>query len=285
MERTDLIFHELDASPQKAGITAPSAVKRKHNIDWVMELDRTGLVFGEREKRLLVYETRDGERLFIQYPGKESARSRKDIKPFDFRPKIFLKDRQMPEVDKDFKQIWDRLFEQSDILIRTGRSEYISMMAAVLYRMAFMCDHAKDDQKTSFHCDIIDSTSNVVISSSTEHPGSIYTYVPPKESIALVSEALPKWDGISFEAFLVYNDLLAWNEDVKYYHRNQEQKDGKWLERTGRINNILTHVRILGFLLKKVPLSKIFDGFSKSRGVSPAIDKEVLEICGDYIHE
>jgi len=89
---------------------------------------------------------------------------------------------------------------------------------------------------------------------------------------------------MSFEGFLFYNELLVWNEDCKYYYRNYHvRNDGKWISTTGRVNTLLSHIRILGYILNEVRLSDIFDGFAKQQGISPATNDEVTRICAQYI--
>ena len=49
-----------------------------------------------------------------------------------------------------------------------------------------------------------------------------------------------KWAGMSFEAFLRYNDLLALNEDVKYWYRATNIKKTLWkADAVGRVNGAL----------------------------------------------
>ena len=46
---------------------------------------------------------------------------------------------------------------------------------------------------------------------------------------------------------------------------------------------MLTHIRILGYMLGEVALSDIFDGFARQRGISPASGDEVTRICAEFI--
>ena len=60
------------------------------NIQSFAVLDRRGLGFVSKERRVLLHTTPFGERIFIQYPGKESGRRGLDERPWDFRPKLIL---------------------------------------------------------------------------------------------------------------------------------------------------------------------------------------------------
>jgi hypothetical protein len=81
---------------------------------------------------------------------------------------------------------------------------------------------------------------------------------------------------MSLEAFLFYNELLVWNEDCKYHY-----KDTDW--KKGRVNTLLSHIRILGYMLEEVRLSDIFDGFARQQGISPASNDEVIRTCINYV--
>ena len=61
-----------------------SAERRLMNILSFAALDRRGLGFVSRERRVLLHTTSFGERIFIQYPGKESARTDQNERPWDF---------------------------------------------------------------------------------------------------------------------------------------------------------------------------------------------------------
>ena len=48
---------------------------RTENINYFSSLSRNSLKFNEVERRLLLYVTKDNEKIYIQYPGKETISS------------------------------------------------------------------------------------------------------------------------------------------------------------------------------------------------------------------
>jgi len=108
-----------------------------------------------------------------------------------------------------------------------------------------------------------------------------YLFKPNRQVIKLLSEVIPEIAGLSIEAFLYYNDLLAWNEDCKYYYRNMLYKDGKWMNKTGRVNNLLTHIHILGCFLKDLKWSKLLGKLQ--RGVAPPTQTEIKQLSEGII--
>ena len=97
----------------------------------------------------------------------------------------------------------------------------------------------------------------------------------------MISDAVESWAGMSFEAFLHYNSLLAWNEDSKCYAKFKE--DWSASDPRGRINTLLTHVRVIGFIIDEVRPSDLLGGFASQRGMSAAENAEVKRICSPFV--
>jgi len=280
---------------QAAGKTSPSYDKRLLNIGWIKALDRKGMSFQVKERQLLVYTTAAGERLFIQYPGKESSQYNKNgkerevtaIRPWDFRPRLYLPNSTEHLKDNSFADIWATIFEMAEILIKDKKKDFLRILATLLYRMAFMEDHRKTDGLVTKYRDVTFDDSTLILGAERDIklPGS-YKYSPAPELLKYLKKECPKWGDISTEAFLAYNESLTWNEDCKYYFRNYHTKPTdkpKWISSTGRVNTLLTHIRILGYILGDIHLASIFNDFSNQRGVSPASGDEVSDICKGYI--
>lgn len=118
-----------------------SIEKRKVNIEAFSNINRHGLEFGKKERMLLLYETVCGEKIYIQYPGKESKSNKKgNIRPWDFRPKMILADGSYFK-DLSFKNIWDDLIQQHEL-----ECEVSNILAAVFFRMALMIDVKKEEE-------------------------------------------------------------------------------------------------------------------------------------------
>ena len=83
--------------------------KREFNIAQFSELDKKGLKFQDIERKLLLHTTKNGEKVFIQYPGKETISSNSEkVRPWDFRPKLQLSNGTYIK-DLSFPDIWDDL--------------------------------------------------------------------------------------------------------------------------------------------------------------------------------
>ena len=53
----------------KKDVLKESKRKRKKNIASFLGISRDSLKYGVKEKRILLYETLKGEKIYIQYPG------------------------------------------------------------------------------------------------------------------------------------------------------------------------------------------------------------------------
>lgn len=280
---------ELSTFLQSSGLKSESTQLRKLNILWIEKLDRTGLIFKKLERQILFHETEQKERIYIQYPGKESVVTKqKKVRPWDFRPKIYRPGDQEPEKDMAFLDVWKVLCVNCKELLAKGRGDLIPVIATLLYRMAFMCDHKlldegslKEMQTLSF------GTDNKIVECSRLNVGGIYKYYPPENVLHEITNEISNWGGLSFEAFLFLNELMIWNEDCKYYFRNTQDKNNEWIGKTGRVNTILTHLSVLqnylSFLLEGPDFFTLLQRFANARGISAADNNEVCKLCEDYI--
>lgn len=288
------IRSKLETKIQKPGKKSESTQLRMANIRWIEYLSREELSYDKKEIQLLIHTTQLGERVFIQYPGKESrkytknAKERKEtaIRPWDFRPELYHPETNRRHKNMSFADFWAAVFESAEELIKTNKKEILRLFATLLYRMAFMLDHIKVDTFRTQERDVIyekDKEPKFSSEREKELPG-LFKYVPNRQVLDCITKACPRWGEMSLEAFLFYNDLLVWNEDCKYYYRNYHVRDdAKWIASTGRVNTLLTHIRILGYILGDVPLAVIFNDFSNQRGISPASKDEVVRICLNFV--
>ena len=95
---------------------------RLSNIKWIEKLPRKGLSYEKKERQLLMHTTSAGEKIFLQYPGKESKKYRKSgserkktaIRPWDFRPILYISGKDERHEDISFGMMWDTIFETAD---------------------------------------------------------------------------------------------------------------------------------------------------------------------------
>ena len=112
-------------------LKAESEEKKLFNIETFSHLDTNGLRYGAVERRILMREFPSGEKLYIQYPGKETIRATKP-RPWDFRPKLILPNGDWLK-DLSFKDIWDDLYNFKD-------TEYMSS-TILNYCYELCCDN------------------------------------------------------------------------------------------------------------------------------------------------
>lgn len=269
----------LQTHVQKSGRKSRSGVRRLENIQWVAALGRKGLLFGEREKELMLATTAEGERVGIRLPGKESASSRKKPKPWDFRPKMVRPDGAYGD-DLGFFDIWDALYNEIEAR-KVQLHVEARALATLFYRMAYMIDHERNEGPT---VEIIAIDKGRPGERSREKLPPFWAYAPPRAPLDHLRGRLPRFGAGSLEVFLRYNDLLAWNEDCKYYYRDTEENGEAWQARgTGRINNLMTHVTVIGVILGDVSFAKTLGRASQQRGVAPATGPEALRICRPFL--
>lgn len=254
--------------------TRDEARRRKdHNIEVFSKLSRDGLYFGRLERRILLGTTSAGEKVYVQYPGKESGREGDKVRPWDLRPKVeFLDGKFLGDIS--FKDIWNDLIE-----LYEKDPELLPLLAAVLYRLSMLMDH----ELVVEGCEFID----VDMSENIKNKGTLnlkhYKYSPDREVIDYLSERIGKIGGMSYEAYMLVNDYLAQNEDCKYYYRDVILNKGKWDGKIGRYNNLMTHVMIIGFLRGKIKFTDVTDQFQRMRGVAPIPEKSLPEVSDNLL--
>lgn len=258
--------------------TAPynlSSHEKMENIESFCKLSRENLSHTKRERRLLLYTTLQGERIYYQYPGKESLR--KDEKKFeeDARP-VLIKNGPEQSLDMDFKRIWDVI----DHLGNEHKAD-ADILGAVFLRIAYMYRYVHESK--NFVYEEIDYTPNPKITSGTIKMEWNRLFLDD-DVIETLNDRfkLPKEYDFSFEAFLYYNDILAQNEDNKYYLRSGKKKEQVLQKGNGRINNCLSHLTVISHIRDYIGISKLIDSFQRL-GVAPLPQSRLFEACGDLI--
>ncbi|MBV4446407.1 hypothetical protein KM799_07295 [Clostridium tyrobutyricum] len=251
--------------------------KRKFNIDAFANIDRKKLEFGTRERRLRLYKTQLGEKIYIQYPGKETKSA--NIRPWDFRPKLKLKDGSYMR-DLSFADIWDDLYR-----IGEHNNKALGVLATVFFRMAYMIDTRLVECQYSYQ-DIY-TNGNLYNDVDEIYDESEYlkwySYNPNADMMNYLNDKIGNIRGVSIEAYLYYNDLLAQNEDCKYFYRDCHDNHIKWNPNIGRLNTFLTHISVIGFLKKDLSFSQIMTKFQNGRGIAPVLIREIYDITNGLV--
>lgn len=242
-------------------VVASGKVKKLENIAAFSDLSREGLEFERVERRLLLHTTARGEKLYIQYPGKESKAVGPDkSRPWDFRPKAELSDGTFVR-DLSFSDIWDDIAG-----MHNADRTVLAVLAAVLAEMAFMAVHTAVQEQCAY-VDVHAETGACV----GEGTLTLRWNKPhfSTELLQRLETAVGEIRGLSPEAYLLYNDLLAQNEDCKYYYRDVMLRQKEWDGVSGRRNTLLSHLSVIAYLQGVITFSELMKRFQKGFGVAP----------------
>ncbi len=243
--------------------------QKLENIINFSSLDRNGLKYGATERRILLYETLDGEKVYMQYPGSESIRDRARNYPLDARPILQKADGTYLE-DMDFKKIWDIIDRLGE-----GHKADLDVLGTVFLRIAYMLEYQHCEKE--YLCETVDIKTGTVISSDQV----FFTWNAlnlDADVLETLNDRFRIAEGISLEGFLYYNDLLAQNEDCKYRYLQGDN----WNITTGRINNCLSHLTVISHLRGCIGISKLIDSFQRT-GVAPLPQNRFDEACGNLV--
>lgn len=247
---------------------------KMENIRSFTGLARNGLQFGNIERRVLVYTTQQNEKVYYQFPGSESVRQGARAFPNDARP-ILIKSNGEQAADMDFKKIWDII----DILGNSHKAD-ADIMGVVFLRIAYMLQYQHKSFDHQF--EDIDISSNSISNTGMVNL-SWYCLSLDQDVIETLNDrfVLSNTD-ISFEAFMYYNDILAQNEDNKYYYLKGLSQEQILQKGNGRINNCLSHLTVISHIRGCIGISKLIDSFQRT-GVAPLPQSRLNEACGDLV--
>ena len=276
------IIKLLSVRLQKPGKTSDSYPIRLANIKWVLTLYTENLKYNEREKQILIKSFDSSRELYLQIPGKESIREGDKSRPYDFFPVLLYRNTNAYHRDLAFTELW-QILEEILNSIKPEDKYVVHLFAVLLYRMAFMVDHKLQTKPERVKIRYLEhAPAGIAINECEEILPARYYYDPPKPIINLVSDKIKSIFDMDFEVFLHYLELLSWNEDCKYYYKDQLKKKKGWINEVGRVNNIMTMISYLGIDLKAIKLSKIFSGFAR-HGVSNINEEDILALGAGLI--
>ena len=251
--------------------------KREENITALQNLIRSSietneLVFEQREERLKLYETAEGEKIYIQYPGKESVQKGDNKRPYDFRPKILTPDGNLV-IDLQFKNIWGILED-----LNHQQHKILKLMSCIFFRMGRMLNHQFVDE--CYPCETINSREEVIercerrlawnrFSMDNEILESLNFHC---DKLMINSDV-----SISMEAFLCFFDLLMNNEDSKYYYGNNKLTDA-------RINTGDSMLLLSSTLHGNIRLSTLLQKFVSGYGVCHCNVDEIEPATNNLVH-
>jgi len=212
----------------------------------------------DNKRGTVVYES--GEYVVrLSKPGKEAAPDYNRCKykdgsignnPNDMRPEIVYKG-VLQDNNATFKDIF-KVIEA----IKNADMVGLEFMGCILGRSAFMADHI-------------------------EVSDGVWRYSPSVSVLNELCERIPTMYNVPTEVFLHYLNALALNEDTKYHTLGYDiTKD------TGRRNNLLTCVNLVGVFLDRVSIVDFAGSFSRPpSGISAISMTKMLEIFPDLSEE
>ena len=265
------------------GKTAEASDRRRVNLSFIEQLSLEGLSYQQKERMILLYKTQSGEELYLQYPGKESVRST-NKNPRDFRPKIIFNNKQGP--DLTFGDVWGSFF---DLLKTHSISDdkflkAIDYLIVLFYKSSYYIDFITVDNPVFFCKNRKDDVIKDSGDASFQGPVLIFNQDIHRSMFEFIEDKIGKLCGMSIEGFVLYNDILAWNEDYKYYSRalaNGLDWSGNGV---GKPNNPLTHIHILGYIRGEFDISDVLMRFVQRRGVSVPNNRELQHLFDSYIN-
>ncbi|MEE0875406.1 MAG: hypothetical protein UIH27_18405 [Ruminococcus sp.] len=182
------------------------------------ELD---LSYGVKEERILLFTSHAGEKIYIQYPGKETTNSGNKYRQYDFRPRIITADGTMI-IDMDFADMWEVIEE-----INRQQHQILKLLACIFFRMGRMTLHQRVER--DYICDTVNADDIVIGSSTRRLDWYAFSLDEYMESLNHLIETIPirENQSISFEAFLYFFELILQNEDSKYYDKKGDLSSGR----------------------------------------------------------
>ena len=257
----------LEFEYSKNTVLKESIDLRRFNILAFNGISREGLSYGKKERRICLYETLKGEKIYIQFPGKESEEENK--MPLDFRPELQMSNGSFI-TPTSFGDIWDILDN-----IGQDHKKELAYVAALLLRVGYMYGYKKNNLKYDY-CDVLIDKKVILKEDkldfewySLDINGDVwYTLNDIFDDMYLSAN-----ERFSFEAFIKYFDLLVQNEDCKFYYKNviDEKKERKkeYKFENGRTKSCETSLFVLSHLERKTKLSELLNRFQNARGVAP----------------
>lgn len=249
-------------------VSSETQERRMTNIHALQNListaiDERALNYGVLEERLHLFTTKADEKVFIQYPGKESIAGGANQRRFDFRPRIMTADGTMIR-DLVFADMWS-LVENLNCQIHS----LLKSMSCLFFRMGRMTIHQWKEEDYPY--EIIDASGCVLERGSRNlnwylldlEQGVINTfdYLAP----ALYVKDAPS---ISLEAFIYFFEMILNNEDSKYFDKKRNLS-------SGRIPTSDSMLLLSSNLIGKTSLSNLLQRFVSGFGVAKCLVGEI----------
>lgn len=276
-------MYNIEQLENKLKYTYPSKIsdetqeKRLTNIQSIQELissaiEENNLNFSVKEERLHIFTTQAGEKVFIQFPGKESILTGDKHRPYDFRPKIMNSSGKMLR-DFVFADIWGAIEN-----LNIDHHRMLKLMSALFFRMGRMTFHNKVTK--NYTSELLNDNDEVVATTTRSLDWFEFGIdIDIIESLNFHAEKI-QIDGdisISLEAFICFFDLLLQNEDSKYYYKKHDLS-------SGRIPTSDSMLLLSATLFGQIRLSVLLQRFVSGFGVARCSVNEIEPATAGLIH-
>lgn len=269
--------------PNSRRINAERREKQRVNTKTIYDLDRENLTHNSFERRMLIYTTLLNEKIFIEYPGKETTRN--NPMPKDTCPS-FANEEGMITLDTSFGDIWDVM----DYLGKNHKA-YLPILATVLIHMSCMKQYkAKTSSRECW--DIVIDENGKTYTLSQERIATFQEINFTKRVWETLNDMFSgiriRGQEMSFEAFIKYFDVLLMNEDSKYAYAAVNDGDAtyeNWSYKKGRIKTIGTCLSVIDYLEDKMTLSTLLDKYQRGRGTIPFSISQYSDVSDGIISQ
>lgn len=249
-------------------VSSETQSKRLTNINIIQNtidtaIKNNNLKYQEKEELLIFFHTMAGEKIGIQYPGKESAENGNKRCPYDFRPKIITANGSILK-DLVFADMWS-LVEQLD----TTHHNMLKTLSSLFFQLGRMTNHHLTEEDYDYS--IYDSDMALIstgkrtikwnkLSLDQEIINTLNFFIP--------SISIDENTTLSFEAFIYFFDMILQNEDSKYHYKKNNLS-------SGRITTSDSMLLLVSYFNGHTTLSTLLQRFVSGFGVGKCQTNEI----------
>lgn len=235
-------MESLRLPPGKILKTPASNARRIAAINEAMEWPGTHVA----PSATWIYELRGGFSVGAHKPGKEANTSRKWVNAFDMLP-LIRQGSSHVGFDSGFGDIFRAMFDVGTLSRHSRQDGAARILGALIYRAAWSLDHKEDPGAPGWRLSLPPDAADII----AEMPVLRIQTPSTAQDLPVV-------------VILHFLEVLALNEDVKYFHRNGGRLKGS----AGRTNTLQTCARALACGLGDEHPMTFAYGLSRGNGVA-----------------
>ena len=249
-------------------VSSETQSKRLTNINTIQNtidaaIKANNLKYQEKEELLIFFHTSAGEKIGIQYPGKESAESENKRCPYDFRPKIITSDGFILK-DLVFADMWS-LVEQ----LNTTHHNMLKTLSSLFFQLGRMTNHQLTEEEYDYS--VYDNNNHLVTKGKRTiewNKLSLDQEIIETLNFFIPSISIDENTTLSFEAFIYFFDMILQNEDSKYHYKKNNLS-------SGRITTSDSMLLLVSYFNGHTTLSTLLQRFVSGFGVGKCQTNEI----------